>query len=178
MYTVTIGPYTIALGTTEPPSHYAEFWQAASLVEEFDLRHTEGDFCYLVAGHDLCQPVLILAQRYEPTSDFGSSPGILFVPETELLFVGAGTRLLAYDLAKPARLWEDEADLGFWSWARYSDTILMSAELELAAWNTKGDKLWSMVVEPPWSYDIADDTVTIDVMGTKTKFPLEDGPAA
>ncbi len=83
---------------------------------------------------------------------------------------------MAYDLAKPARLWEDEADEGFWSWARYTDIILMSAELELAAWNTKGDKLWSMFVEPPWSYEIADDTVMIDVMGSKTNFSLTDGP--
>ena len=122
--------------------------------------------------------VLVLAQRYEPTSVGGFQPDFHFVPETEVLFVGAGTRLLAYDLAKPARLWEDEADEGFWSWARYGDIILMSAELELAAWNTRGDKLWSVFVEPPWSYEIADDTVTIDVMGTKTKFPLKAGPEA
>jgi hypothetical protein len=29
-----------------------------------------------------------------------------------LLFIGAGRRLLAYDLKLPARLWEDAADMG------------------------------------------------------------------
>ena len=36
-------------------------------------------------------------------------------------------------LPKPARLWEDYAEIGFWSWQRHDDTVLMSAELELAA---------------------------------------------
>jgi hypothetical protein len=26
----------------------------------------------------------------------------------------------------------------------------MAAELELAAWDVGGDKLWSRIVEPPW----------------------------
>jgi hypothetical protein len=33
-----------------------------------------------------------------------STPGIAFLPDSHLLFIGAGTRLLAYDLERAARL--------------------------------------------------------------------------
>ena len=50
-----------------------------------------------------------------------------------MIVIAACRRLLAYELARPARLWEDEADCGFWSWTRRGRVVLMSAELELAA---------------------------------------------
>ena len=53
-----------------------------------------------------------------------------------------------YELApSPRRLSEDSADVGFWSWAQHGETVLMSAELELAAWSSAGRKLWSTFVE-------------------------------
>jgi hypothetical protein len=48
---------------------------------------------------------------------------------------------------------------------QHADTILLSAELEFAAWSTSGQKLWTMFVEPPWHYTIDGDTVELDVMG-------------
>ena len=59
----------------------------------------------------------------------------MIIPETSLLMIGAGERLLAYDLETPRRLWEDEAEAGFWGWERHGGLVLMSAELELAAWD-------------------------------------------
>ena len=79
----------------------------------------------------------------------GFDPGLLLVPETGVLFLGAGERLLAYGLDQPRRLWEDTAEVGFWGWGRFGETVLMSAELELAAWDTSGRKLWTTSVEPP-----------------------------
>jgi hypothetical protein len=81
-----------------------------------------------------------------------------------------------YDLAQPRRLWSDQADTGFWSWPRHADTILMSAELELAAWDLAGRKLWTTFVEPPWEYAAEAGTVLLDVMGKKSCFPLTTGP--
>jgi L-alanine-DL-glutamate epimerase-like enolase superfamily enzyme len=66
---------------------------------------------------------------------------VAFVADTRLLSIGAGSRLLAYDVERAGRLWEDTADLGFWHWAVYPNAILMAAELELAAWDLKGRKL-------------------------------------
>ena len=114
MYTVTVGPYVIAfqsLETEEPPLRYEWARQHAELLEEFDLQRSDGDFCYLVAGRSIDHPTLVLAQRHDPPEDAGFYPGVLVVPETDVLFVGAGERLLAYDLARPARLWEDVADV-------------------------------------------------------------------
>lgn len=91
---------------------------------------------------------------------------------------GAGTRLLAYDLQEPRRLWEDAADSGFWGWRRHGDTIVMSAELELAAWTLEGNKLWSTFVEPPWLYEVRGSRVHLDVMGEKSVFELRRGPAS
>ena len=96
-------------------------------------------------------------------------------PEAATLFVGAGTRLLAYDIAAPRRLWEERTEVGFWSWRQHGTVVLMAAELELAAWDAAGAKLWSRVVEPPWSYDVAGGEVRLDVMGTESRFPLTSG---
>jgi hypothetical protein len=102
----------------------------------------------------------------------------MLVAETATLFVGAGERVLAYRLTPPKRLWQDTADTGFWSWARRGDTVLMSAELELAAWDVGGEKLWTTFVEPPWSYAVRGDIVELDVMGEVRSFPLRSGPTS
>ena len=90
-------------------------------------------------------------------------------PETNVAFVGGGERLLAYDLLAPKRLWEDAADC--------DDVVLMSAELELAAWDLKGIKLWSTFVEPPWEYEVKDSQIELDVMGDKYSFPIKLRPS-
>ena len=163
----------------DPPIRYEWAQPRAKLVEEFDLHRSDGDFryqdfCYLVVGQSLDHPTLALALRYEPAWEF--SPGVLVVPETDVLFFGAGERLLAYDLAQPARLWEDVADTGFWGWARHGEVVIMSAELELAAWSLEGTKLWTRFVEPPWSYEVRDDVLELDIMGVKSEFSLRGGP--
>ncbi len=48
----------------------------------------------------------------------------------------------------------------------------MSAELELAAWDRLGTKLWTRFVEPPWSFRVIDNRVHLDIMGVKTDFPI------
>ena len=91
------------------------------------------------------------------------------------LFIGAGRRLLAYDLSRPVRLWEDEADFGFWSWSLHGQFVLMAAELELAAWDVSGRKLWSRFVEPPWEYSVANEIITVDVMGVVSSVRIQTG---
>ena len=53
---------------------------------------------------------------------------------------------------------------------------MMSAELELAAWNLEGRKLWSAAVEPPWEYAVENGTVRLDVMGKMQSFDITQGP--
>jgi hypothetical protein len=177
------GPVTVALGgwtirvQQGLPAAYENYRRNAVLLDEFDLADDEGDACFLaVTCGGEPWPRLVVAQRYSPAG-FGFEPGVAFVPETAVLFAGAGTRLLAYTLRdRPRRLWEDTADLGFWHWSAHPSVVLMAAEIELAAWTTDGEKLWTTFVEPPWSYQVAEDQVQLDVMGRKTEFPVSSGP--
>jgi len=52
----------------------------------------------------------------------------------------------------------------------------MSAELEMAAWDTRARKLWSTFVEPPWDYQVDGGLVHLDVMGTRSDLPIASGP--
>jgi hypothetical protein len=172
------GEYRVIACLNAPPPARANYREHARVVEEFDLKAPEGRYCFLaVARSGVDWPSLVVEQRYAPSSESGFYPGALLVPESHILFVGAGTRLLAYQLHDtPRRLWEDYAQCGFWSWARIDDVVLMSAELEFAAWSADGVKLWSTFVEPPWSYSVAEDQVHLDVMGTRSSFSLARGP--
>lgn len=119
-------------------------------------------------------PTAVISCKFSPHG-WGFEPAILIVPETSLAFIGAGTTLLAYDLIKLEKLWEDTADLGFFSWERHGDVVIMSAEIELAAWSIKGEKLWTKFVEPPWFYEVKNGRIKLDVMGIKTTFNIYSG---
>lgn len=104
------------------------------------------------------------------------APGILVMPSTDVAFLGAGTTLHAYRLSPHVEaLWRDEAMAPFWGWRQHGSTVVMSAELELAASDIDRTMLWSRVVEPPWSYSVEDQRLTLDVMGTVTTFDLRRG---
>jgi hypothetical protein len=53
--------------------------------------------------------------------------------------------------------------------------VLMSAELELSAWDLEAHKLWTIPVEPPWSYEVTGGTVFLDVVGARSQFPIATG---
>lgn len=109
-------------------------------------------------------------------SGYGFHPGIALVPETEMLFIGAGDRLSIYRLDGPTKVCQETVGVGFWRWARHGAILLMSAETELAAWSINATWLWSTFVEPPWEYTVTDGMVCLDVMGEKSTFPLDSGP--
>lgn len=175
MFEITAEKYTMGCLPAGLPDLYTEYAKRAQVVDEFDLQGTEGEVCFLSVSRGGASPFLVVAQRYSPASG-GFNPGALIVPETDLLFLGAGTRLLCYDLKLIRRKWEDTADTGFWNWARFGDVVLMSAELEFAAWSYRGEKLWSTFVEPPWTYAVCGTTINLDVMGQRSEFSLNRGP--
>ena len=159
------------------PGHLSTFDHLASvarLVDVTDLRSSEGRPCSVVVSEN-GKTVLVTSFRYQLHGGLG--PAVALLPEVHRLFVGAGEELFCYDLAEPKRLWRDNADTGLWGWEIAGATVLMSAELEFAAWDKAGEKLWSTFVEPPWSYTVADDQVTLDVMGEISQFNLRTGPS-
>lgn len=148
----------------------------AEYVEEVALPDEDGYVFVGVESPGDDWPNLMISQTFSPAVG-GFSPGVLVVPETQRVFVGAGTRLLCYrsDEGQSARQWRDDAGIGSWGWRLHGDVVVMSAELELAAWTTAGEKLWTTFVEPPWSYSVEDSMVRLEVMGVISEFPLRRG---
>ena len=171
-FEVTVGEYTLICLPDGLPDMYSQYYQNAALVDEFDLQGAKGKQCCLAVRRQESWPFLVVAQRYQPEI---FDPSAIIIPETNLLFIGAGVRILAYKLDQPQRLWEDEADTGFWSWARHGNYVIMSAELELAVWDVEGRKQWSTFVEPPWDYSVKDGVIYLEVMGKKSNLLLETG---
>lgn len=172
---VSISDTEVFVARAYPPA-WATYCANAELVDE--KRATDEDSALLVAGirHDDEEwPGLVLALHYAPSRG-GFAPGILVVPESHVAFVGAGTTLRAYRTSPDVQmLWMDEAELGFWSWCQHGSTVVMSAEVELAAWDIDGTKLWTRFVEPPWSYSVDGQLLSVDVMGSVTTFDLRTG---
>jgi hypothetical protein len=180
VFDLTFGEYRVTTSPDKLPSLHNTYHEHAALSEQFELNSSEGAFCFVAIGSNGSGwPELAVSQRYEPAG-YGFNPGAIVIPETKIAFIGAGTRLLAYRLQpQPQRLWIDHADAGFWGWQKHGSVVVMSAELELAAWSTSAEKLWSIFVEPPWSYTVSSErTIHLDVMGKQSSFPLVSGPAA
>ena len=177
MFSVSTEPYSLLLHDRGLPAMADEYATRAVVNDRFETERDGSDWCYVAVSNTKRSdwPFLTVTQRFWPCAG-GFTPGVILVPETRLLLIGAGERLLAYDLEKPQMLWEDTAEFGFWCWARHHDTIVMSAELELAAWDLSGKKLWSTFVEPPWDYRICNGTLKLDVMGVESQFDLIAGP--
>ncbi len=175
MFKVSVGQYLIQVERGALPATYAEYRQHSSLFEEFDVRNPERAHSFVSISGSTGWPSLVVAQTFSP-SLAGFDPGVLLVPETRTLFIGAGERLLAYCLDPLQRLWIDKCDVGFWCWMQHGRHVIMSAELELAAWDCAGKKLWTTFVEPPWDYRVDGSRVHLDVMGRKSEFELEKGP--
>lgn len=175
-FAISVGEWNIESSVGHLPDNYVDYAKHAVLCDNFEIKESDGCICFLAVGRTGTDwPEVIVTQRFDPSSGF--NPGALVVASSAVLFVGAGTCLLAYDLQRPCRMWEDYTDVGFWSWRQHGDVVVMAAELELAAWDHRGAKLWSNSVEPPWDYTVLNGEIHLDVMGDRSKFPLSAGPA-
>jgi hypothetical protein len=181
-FEVALPGYNLLVLPDELPSLYYEYTARARLADQLTVEERVTDderprFAFVAVGQTGAWPFLVVVFRYRPSGGSGSC-GAALVPEQRRLFLGAGERLVAYDLdpAAPRRLWEDTADFGFAGWQVHGDVVVMSAELELAAWDATATKLWSRFVEPPWEYHVEGDDIVLDVMGEVSRFPLRSGP--
>src|SRR5579862_105045 len=114
MFEVAQGIYTILVEDGSVPALLGDYAKHAAIYEEVDHhKTTSGNTCFVAIRKDNGWPFLVLTLQYSPSGG-GFNPGILLVPETDTLFVGAGEHLLAFDVATPRRLWQDKADTGFW----------------------------------------------------------------
>ncbi len=177
-FAVLVGRYRLTWDDGLPDDYYTQR-QQATIVDEISLDDADQHLGVLSVGlSDGSWPFLILRHGgVVPWEKDTLRLDVVLVPETDTLFVGEDRAVWAYNLRQPARLWTDTAEMGFLGWQRHGGVVVMSAELELAAWDLQGHKLWSTFVEPPYDYTIADDTVQLTVMGMLTTFPLGIGPS-
>jgi hypothetical protein len=178
-FVATFGEYAIEVCPGGWLPTWDDWRRQAALVDDRMVprqRERGEDICTIaVRGAASLTPFLMVAASYHRSAGF--APGVFLVPETRRLFVGIGEHIAVYGLDPPARCWDDHTEYGFLGWARHGDVIVMAAELELAAWDLIGSKLWSTFVEPPWTYEVAGSIVRLDVMGTLATFPLHAGPS-
>jgi hypothetical protein len=135
MFVCHIDRYKFSLFSGGLPEQYHELYRPyAQLLDEIDLDILERDpvdssICFLAVQNDtmIGKYVLILALGYSPAEPT-FIPSVMFVPETDTVYIGAGERALTYQLDPPLKLSEEEASVGFISWQRYQQYILMSAE--------------------------------------------------
>jgi hypothetical protein len=172
---VAIGRYTLICQPDSVPED-CDFYRAhASLVEEHGLSEDRRRSCLIaVRSEPIAWPFLVLSIAY--TMPGWPTCGALIVPETHKLFVGVDELVLINDLSAPVLLRKDRADFGFWSWYRHEDSVLMAAELEMAAWDIHGRKRWTAFVEPPWQHIVSEDIVHLTVLDLTCSFPLDTGP--
>jgi hypothetical protein len=156
------------------PAIVDEYRQRAALADRFPCESGDDDATALfvaVARPDEDWPSLVVTQCWGPSGP-GFAPGVLVVPETGRVFIGAGGRLLCYrELgATWTRQWEAEAAWpGFWGWHLHGNVVLMAGEVELRAWTTAGEPLWAEAVDPPWSYRVTDGIVEIELDGGRRR---------
>ena len=159
------------------PASYTSYTENANFVDEIQIHDAEGRLLFLGGskrGTNRGWPSLVVSQKYEDARRTWT-PGFLVAPDTSLVFIGAGERLLCYDVERHEKLWEDVTDCGFWHWAQYGSYVLMSAELEFAVWDDRGKKLWNTFVEPPWTFEVKGAVVELEVMGDRRLHRLVDG---
>jgi hypothetical protein len=165
---------TAVLVAESPPPLWKEYRAHAELFEVLDLDGS-GDYWFVAIGEGGSWPRIVIAQRFSPGASGGFNSGFLLVPETSVAFLGAGQRLLAIDVREPRLLWEEGVEVGFWRWSRHQERVLMSAELALTAWSLRGERVWSIPVEPPWSYEVRGRAVDLEIMGERTTHDLATG---
>ena len=179
MFQIAVHRYTLSCFSGGLPEYYEVYREKAKLVDEIDLTRDVShlaDVCFLAVQKGLDWPFLVVAQKYAPSGLGGSYPQALIIPETDMLFLGAGERVLTYRLAPLEKVGQESAEQGFHAFERYDQFVIMRAELEVAVWTIQGKKQWSQFVEPPWTYRVEGEAMSVDVMGHVLSFPLSTGP--
>ena len=85
------------LVATRPPELVADYCAQAELASDLGgPPDPDAGYLFVAVGDGRPWPQLVIVQRFAPAVA-GFRPGLLLVPETGQLFIGAGTRLAGYD---------------------------------------------------------------------------------
>ena len=93
------GIYTVSGQTGELPSIHDDYVHNAQLHDDLGIGDADGTPAFVtVSRHQEGWPFLAISPR---CSEWLPSLGVLLLLETERLFVGCGSSILAYDLTAP-----------------------------------------------------------------------------
>lgn len=166
--------YKIIVEIGKEPTIF-EMWLKHASFKDIEGLAKDGTPIYIGVGHGKEWYNSIIAFRSDPIDHAGFHPEFLILPETNTLFVGAGTVVKPYDLEGLKKKFEKELSLGFWGWTRHNDLIVMQEELELGVYTLDGQEIWSTFVQPPWTFEITGNEVKLNVMGEITYRDLKTG---
>src|SRR5258708_16852399 len=128
MFQIVVHGYTSSCFWGGLPEYYEVYHEKAKLVDEIDLTRdvsNAADVCFLAVQKGLEWPFLVVAQKYAPSGLGGFYPQALIIPETDMLFLGAGERVLTYRLAPVEKVGQASAELGFNAFERYGQFVIM-----------------------------------------------------
>ncbi len=155
--------YKIAVEIGKEPIDYNYWIKYASFID-IEEQTKDKTPIYIGIGEHQDWYKTIVSFSSDPIDYGGFNPGLILVPETDILFIGAGTNVRIYDLKHQLKLFVKELHCGFLGWKRYDDFIIMQEELEFGIYSLTGQEIWSTEVEPPWTFSIEIDTVKLNVM--------------
>jgi len=173
MLRLSIGTYTVLV--TSSPDEVRLFESDGAHIQRLACDQDHRSFIAIGLSNGDPRPGLLVEGWYSPGPSSGFHPGVLIDPTNELVFLGLGEEAFSFSLDPVGLIAREEVQCGFWGWSRHGDTVVMSAELEIAGWSPAGNKIWSRFVEPPWSYQVLGEIIELDVMGTKKSLYLATG---
>lgn len=103
----------------------------------------------IVAGeHQNPSRVYIYWEKVTTTDNFN----LMFIPETQTLFVGAGTISATINLQSLSLVTQNDLTL-FWSFQRRSSWVLELGELECFLYELDGTQIGKVPVDPPYEIE-------------------------
>lgn len=178
MIEFSIANYNIQIYIQEPPGSLDYYRERAKFIDEQDLsrKGTNDVELYIIISKGFQNPdYSIIAFSSFPIGVAGFRPGLHYESETDVLFIGAGTRIKTYRLSDNKLIFEKNDGLGFWSWNRYSDYIIQQAETDIRVFNLKGEELWGTYVSPPYNFHITGDKIILEFEGiVESRYLIDD----
>lgn len=169
-----IGTYTFFVHLGGEPESFSR-WVERSDYADLDGLTGPGTPVYIGIEEAGKWEMMIVAFNTEPVDDTFFQPELLFLPETKTLFIGGGRKAMTYSLKDKMKLSDRNLAMGFWYWAKHETFIILVEELEIAVYNSEGNFIWETRADPPWSYGIENNILTLDIMDTIAKYELNTG---
>lgn len=169
-----IDTYTFYVHLGGKPESFSR-WTECSGFTDLDGLTDSGTPVYIGINEADKWEMMIVAFNADPIDDTFFHPELLFIPETKTLFVGGGKKAMTYSLKDKVKLTNRDLVMGFWYWAKHESFIILVEELEIAVYDYEGRFVWQTRAEPPWSYGIEGNILTLDIMDSITKHELNTG---